>query len=68
LTDAAHGEEGGRKIPYGWRHYAYSANHKDGTMVFAIMAGVIGGALSIAIRANRCIRTRTCFPTRVFIT
>src|SRR5579872_554296 len=39
--------------PTGWRRFVYSTNHKDiGTMylVFAIMAGIIGGLLSIAIR------------------
>src|SRR5260221_8154009 len=37
----------------GWRRFVYSTNHKDiGTMylVFAIMAGVIGGTMSIIIR------------------
>jgi cytochrome c oxidase subunit 1 len=39
--------------PVGWRRYVYSTNHKDiGAMylVFAIMAGVIGGAFSILMR------------------
>jgi cytochrome c oxidase subunit 1 len=39
--------------PTGWRRYVYSTNHKDiGTMylIFAIMAGVIGALMSIAIR------------------
>src|SRR6266511_1306349 len=39
--------------PTGWRRFVYSTNHKDiGTMylVFAMMGGVIGGILSIAMR------------------
>src|SRR5688572_12625900 len=39
--------------PTGWRRYVYSTNHKDiGTMylIFAIVAGVIGGLLSGAMR------------------
>src|SRR6202795_4479201 len=41
--------------PTGWRRYVYSTNHKDiGTMylVFAIIAGIIGGAMSIMIRTK----------------
>ena len=39
--------------PTGWRRFVYSTNHKDiGTMylVFAMVAGVIGGFMSIAMR------------------
>ena len=40
-------------LPSGWRRYVYSTNHKDiGVLylIFAIMAGLIGGALSVAMR------------------
>jgi cytochrome c oxidase subunit 1 len=49
---AAHEDHG---HPTGWRRYVYSTNHKDiGTMylIFAIMAGIIGGLLSVAMRAE----------------
>ena len=39
--------------PTGWRRFVYSTNHKDiGTMylIFAIVAGIIGGALSVYMR------------------
>ena len=45
--DHAHG------TPTGWRRYMYSTNHKDiGTLylIFAIFAGLIGAAMSIAMR------------------
>ncbi len=39
--------------PTGWRRYVYSTNHKDiGNMylIFAIVAGLVGGILSIGMR------------------
>ena len=41
--------------PTGWRRYVYSTNHKDiGTMylIFAIVAGIIGGGMSVVFRAE----------------
>jgi cytochrome c oxidase subunit 1 len=53
-TSTAHGmTPAHHDHPTGWRRYAYSTNHKDiGTMylVFAIVAGIIGGALSVGMR------------------
>ncbi|MBV9626914.1 MAG: cbb3-type cytochrome c oxidase subunit I, partial [Xanthobacteraceae bacterium] len=72
---AAHGEHEEHAIPHGWRRFAYSTNHKDiGSMylVFAIMAGLIGGAMSIAIRAELMEPGIQIFPSshefNVFVT
>src|SRR5262249_16662909 len=59
----------------GWRRFVYSTNHKDiGTMylVFALVAGVIGGLMSIAIRLELQNTGIQIFPTphefNVFVT
>src|ERR1700674_4860233 len=52
-TTTAHGSHDAHENPSGWRRFVYSTNHKDiGTMylVFALVAGIIGGSLSIVIR------------------
>jgi cytochrome c oxidase subunit 1 len=53
-TDAhAHHDEHEHHTPTGWRRYMYSTNHKDiGTLyiIFAIVAGLVGTLLSIAMR------------------
>ena len=49
----AHDAHDAHDHPTGWRRYVYSTNHKDiGTMylIFAIVGGLIGGALSIGMR------------------
>jgi cytochrome c oxidase subunit 1 len=48
-----HGHEAHAHHPTGWRRFVYSTNHKDiGTMylIFAIIAGLIGGAISVYMR------------------
>ncbi|MGE3146531.1 MAG: cytochrome c oxidase subunit I [Pseudorhodoplanes sp.] len=52
-SHADHAHHGAHAHPTGWRRFVYSTNHKDiGTMylVFAIIAGLIGGVLSIGMR------------------
>ena len=57
-TDYAHDhghDDHAHAHPTGWRRFVYSTNHKDiGTMylVFALIAGLIGGLMSMAIRAE----------------
>lgn len=47
--------------PHGWRRWVLSTNHKDiGTMylIFAMVGGIVGGALSVGIRLDS--RSRAC--------
>jgi cytochrome c oxidase subunit I len=54
-TPQAAGHDAHAHHPTGWKRFVYSTNHKDiGTMylVFAIVAGLIGGAFSVYMRAE----------------
>jgi cytochrome c oxidase subunit 1 len=53
MSDAHAAHDHHEDHPTGWRRYVYSTNHKDiGTMylIFAIVAGIIGGAMSVLFR------------------
>jgi cytochrome c oxidase subunit 1 len=54
MADAhAHAHAHDDHTPHGWKRWVYSTNHKDiGTMylVFAILAGIVGGLFSIMMR------------------
>ena len=65
IHDADHADDG-HGHPTGWRRYMYSTNHKDiGTLylVFAVIAGLIGSALSGAMRMNLMFPGNHIFPT-----
>jgi len=54
MATAQHAD-GHDHTPRGWARFVYSTNHKDiGTMyiIFAIFAGLVGGLLSVGIRAE----------------
>jgi cytochrome c oxidase subunit 1 len=71
----AHEDHGAHDHPHGWRRFVYSTNHKDiGTMylAFALFGGLVGGLLSLGIRAQLMFPNHLIFESthqyNVFVT
>ncbi|MGA2044530.1 MAG: cytochrome c oxidase subunit I [Roseiarcus sp.] len=63
---ATHDHEAEHAHPTGWRRYVYSTNHKDiGTLylIFAVIAGLIGGTMSGLMRMELMSPGIQIFPT-----